>query len=53
MDSLLAKFPKAKIDKCTKVKEGVDIAWKSPILLVSRVPGRDEVREGARMATQT
>ena len=27
MDALLAKFPKAKIDKCTKAKEGDDIVY--------------------------
>jgi len=27
MDSLLAKFPKAKIDKCTKEKEGDDVIY--------------------------
>ena len=27
MDALLAKFPKAKIDKCTKAKEGADIVY--------------------------
>jgi thiosulfate/3-mercaptopyruvate sulfurtransferase len=27
MDALLAKFPKAKIDKCTKAKEGNDIVY--------------------------
>lgn len=27
MDALLAKFPKAKIDKCTKAKEGGDIVY--------------------------
>ena len=27
MDSLLAKFPKAKIDKCTKAKEGDDVVY--------------------------
>ena len=27
MDALLAKFPKAKIDKCTKAKEGKDIVY--------------------------
>jgi hypothetical protein len=27
MDSLLAKFPKAKVDKCTKAKEGDDIVY--------------------------
>jgi len=27
MDSLLARFPKAKIDKCTKAKEGDDIVY--------------------------
>ena len=27
MDALLAKFPKAKIDKCTKAKEGEDIVY--------------------------
>lgn len=27
MDALLARFPKAKIDKCTKAKEGDDIVY--------------------------
>src|SRR5580765_6986727 len=27
MDALLSKFPKAKIDKCTKAKEGNDIVY--------------------------
>ena len=27
MDALLAKFPKAKIDKCTKAKEGGDLVY--------------------------
>src|SRR5262245_17859892 len=27
MDSLLAKFPKAKIDKCTRAKEGNDVVY--------------------------
>ncbi len=27
MDALLAKFPKAKIDKCTKAKEGGDVVY--------------------------
>ena len=27
MDSLLAKFPNAKIDKCTKAKEGDDVVY--------------------------
>lgn len=27
LDALLAKFPKAKIDKCTKAKEGDDIVY--------------------------
>lgn len=27
MDALLAKFPKAKIDKCTKAKEGNDVVY--------------------------
>ena len=27
MDALLAKFPKAKIDKCTKAKEGDDVVY--------------------------
>lgn len=27
MDSLLARFPQAKIDKCTKAKEGADIIY--------------------------
>src|SRR5262245_44299894 len=27
MDALLARFPKAKIDKCTKAKEGNDIVY--------------------------
>src|SRR5438876_1848489 len=27
MDALLTKFPKAKIDKCTKAKEGNDIVY--------------------------
>ncbi len=27
MDALLSKFPKAKIDKCTKAKEGDDIVY--------------------------
>jgi Putative beta-lactamase-inhibitor-like, PepSY-like len=27
MDALLAKFPKAKIDKCTKAKEGDDVIY--------------------------
>jgi hypothetical protein len=27
MDTLLAKFPKAKVDKCTKAKEGSDVVY--------------------------
>ena len=27
MDALLSKFPKARIDKCTKAKEGNDIVY--------------------------
>lgn len=27
MEALLAKFPKAKIDKCTKAKEGDDVVY--------------------------
>jgi hypothetical protein len=47
MDSLLSKFPKAKIDKCTKAKEGNDIVYDIEFKQESRKCEADITEKGA------
>jgi hypothetical protein len=45
MDSLIARFPKARIDKCTRAKEGGDIVYDIEFTQQSGRKGEADIRE--------
>lgn len=45
MDALLSKFPKAKVDKCTKAKEGGDIVYDIEVTQQSGRKGEADIKE--------
>ena len=45
MDALLSKFPKAKIDKCTKAKEGDDVVYDVEFHQQSGRKGEADIKE--------